>query len=353
MFAEVVQVSPHTLIQRTRRLPLEGRVLVSLGDAVQPQDVIAEAMLPAGAVTLDLCQGLGLPEAEVEACVVCKPGDILEAGDLIAQSEGKLTRLVSAPADGALLEINRGKAVLATGTTLVQVRAGLIGFVMDVFPGSGALLRAEGGLVQGVWGNGHCGAGALSLPTASLAEDSESDGSYAAGLSTGDLLAVECCETDKWFETAAKVGLGGLICGTLAPELIPLAAAWERPVIVLQGFEPQPLDLVTWELLTSQVGEVASLDARPVDLWQGLRPEVVIPRQGASEPEAALPFQARLAAGQRVRILAGPAVGRTGKLVSLGEETVFESGLRCKTATVKLREGDRLTVPQQNLAILG
>jgi transcription antitermination factor NusG len=87
-------------------------------------------------------------------------------------------------------------------------------------------------------------------------------------------------------------------------------------------------------------------------LWQGDRPEVLFPFEGG-EPEKSLPFRVELAVGQRVRILAGPAVGRTGKIVTLGEETEFESGLRYPMTTVQLREGDRLTVPQQNLAVLG
>ena len=51
---KVLQASPHTIIQRIRRLPLAGRVLVAMGDPVRPTDVIAEAVLPAGVLTLDV-----------------------------------------------------------------------------------------------------------------------------------------------------------------------------------------------------------------------------------------------------------------------------------------------------------
>ena len=352
MLADVFQVSPHTIIQRTRLLPLMGRVLVSLGDTVQTQDVVAEAILPAKTLTLDVCRGLGLSEDEIKECILCKPGDILKKGDLIAQREGTVSRVLRAPEDGALIDVSRGKVLLSTDTTVVQVQAGLIGIVTDVFPELGVCLRAEGGLVQGVWGNGRCGGGTLSMPSVISEGEVTDKEQIRDSLLPGNVLAIEHCSDVELLQKIMDVGMAGMICGTLAPELIPLTAAWEQPVIVLQGFEPQPVDPVSWEFFVSRIGTIASINALPINLWQGERPEVLFPYEGG-EPEKALPFRVDLTAGQRVRILAGPAVGRTGKIVALGEETEFDSGLRYLTTTVQLREGDRLTVPQQNLAILG
>lgn len=352
MFADVLQVSPHTIIQRTRQLPMEGRVLVVLGDAVQPDDVIAEAILPAGVITLDLCRGLGLLPEAADACVVRKPGDALKEGDLIAQYEGKLTRLVQAPADGRLVELRHGKAILSTGSVDIQARAGMIGVVADVLPASGALLRTEGSLIQGIWGNGRWGAGELKVVNGQDEDKQEHDLDTDMALEAGRILAVPELADTAIFTQAAAVELAGLICGTLTPDLIGLAEAWDKPVIVLQGFEAQPVDPVAWELLASLQGHVAGINAQPTDLLAGCRPEVVIPREGG-EPEAAMGFQAELKVGQRVRLLSGPAVGRTGKISALENEGAFESGLHCPAVVVKLREGDRLTLPQQNVVILG
>lgn len=352
MLADVFQVSPHTIIQRTRLLPLMGRVLVSLGDAVQAQDVVAEAILPAKTVSLDVCRGLGLSEDEIRECILSKPGDILKKGDLIAQREGTVSRVLRAPEDGTLIDVSRGKVLIGTDTTVVQVQAGLVGIVTDVLPELGVCLRAEGGLVQGVWGNGRCGGGTLSMPSVISDGESADTVQIRDSLLPGNILAIEHCTDADLLQKIMDVDMAGLICGTLAPKLIPLAAAWEQPVVMLQGFEPQSVDPVSWEFFVSRIGTLASINASPTNLWQGERPEVLFPFAGG-EPEKALPFRVELAAGQRVRILAGPAVGRTGKIVALGEETEFESGLRYPTTTVQLREGDRLTVPQQNLAVLG
>ena len=352
MLADVFQVSPHTIIQRTRLLPFRGRVLVSLGDAVQPGDVVAEAVLPARTMTINVCRGLGLSEDEIRACVLCKPGEYLKKDDLVAQREGAVSRVIRAPEEGTIIEVSRGKVLLATETTAVQVKAGLIGFVTDVFPDMGAQLRTEGGLVQGVWGNGRCGAGTLIMPSLVTEEDESDTDQIRDSLLPGNILAIEHCAEAELMEKITEAGMAGLICATLAPELIPLAEAWEKPVIVLQGFERQPVDHVTWDFFVTQIGSPAGINAHPQDDWKGERPEVVFPCEGG-EAESALPFRVDLAADQRVRILAGPAVGRTGKLLTLGEDTAFENGLHYPTATVRLWEGDRLTVPQQNLAVLG
>lgn len=352
MLADVFQISPHTVIERPRLLPMTGRVLVSLGDAVQPRDMVAEAVLPAKTITLDLCLGLGLPVEETPGCTLCKPGDLLKMGDLIAQREGAISRVIRAPLDGTVIEISRGRVVLATGLSTVQVQAGLMGSVTDVFPESGVRLRAECGLVQGVWGNDRCGAGVLSMPPVSAEAEHRDPDEVKVSFLPGDILAIEHCNDAALIRRVMDVRMAGLICATLAPDLIPMVEKWEQPVIVLQGFEPQPVDPVAWELFISRIGTVASINASRTDFWKGARPEVTFPCEGG-EPEKELPFRIPLAAGLRVRILGGPAVGRTGKLMSLGEETEFESGLRYPLATVKLREGDRLTVPQQNLAVLG
>jgi hypothetical protein len=352
MLADVYQVSPHTIIQRTRLLPLMGRVLVSLGDAVQAQDVVAEAILPAKTISLDVCRGLGLSEDEIRDCVLSKPGDVLKKGDLIAQREGAVSRVLRAPEDGTLIEVSRGKALLSTDAIIIQVRAGVIGIVTDVFPEMGVSLRAEGGLVQGVWGNGRCGGGPLSMPSVISEGDAAEIEQIRESLLPGNLLAIEHCTDVDLLQKIIDVGMAGLICGTLAPELVRLAVSWDKPMLVLQGFEPQPVDPVSWEFFVSRIGTTAGINALPTELWQGDRPEVLFPFEGG-EPEKPLPFRVELKVGQRVRILAGPAVGRTGKIVVLGEETEFESGLRYPMTTVQLREGDRLTVPQQNLAVLG
>ncbi len=345
IFLDVLQVSPHTVIQRTRKLTKPGKVLASLGDAVRPNDIVAEVAFPAEVITLDIARGLGVSIAEVDTCALRKPGDILKEGDLIAQCEGTLTRLVRSPVDGTLLDISRGKAVLASGRRIDSLRAGMIGVVEDIFPEYGVQLRVEGRLVQGAWGNGRLGEGTLRVLASESVDAEEFD------LAAGTILALNSLDDPAWFERVQKYELSGIVAGWMTLELLERAAGCPIPVLVLSGFGEGQMDPVTMELLSAKDGETCCLNTTPADLFLGQRPELIIPSE-KGKPKETLGFRAMLTPGQRVRILTGAARGQSGKVVSLESPLLFESGLTFPAATIDLLDGKQIQVPQQDLVIL-
>lgn len=346
IYLDVLQVSSHTIIRRTRKLALPGKVLVALGDAVRPMDIVAETTSPAEVITLDVARGLGVSLAEMDTCLLRKPGDMLKEGDLIAQCEGALTRLVRSPVDGVLLDVSRGKAVLATGRQVVSLRAGMIGIVEDVFPEYGVELRVEGSLVQSAWGNGQVGEGTLQV----IASESEEE--EALALTSGAILVLNSLTDPLWFERILTYELSGLVTGWMSFELLEMAAGCAVPILVLSGFGEGQMDPVTWELLSTKNGETCCLNAKPVDPFLGQRPELILPAEGG-KPKEGLGFRVALALGQRVRILTGEVKGQSGKVVRLEEPLTFESGLTFPAVTVDLLGGDQVQVPQQDLVILG
>jgi hypothetical protein len=338
---DVLQVSPHTLIQRIRRLPLAGRVLVAIGDAVRPTDLIAEAVLPAGVMTLDVGRGLGVSPQEADACALRKPGDKIKAGDLLAQCEGTLPRAVRAPADGVLVDYSRGKAILSTRELKVTIQAGMPGVVEDIFPEFGAKIRVEGGLVQGEWGNGGCAEGPLQVLERLDLEDED------LILTAGEILVLPAVTEPSVFEAVRTADLAGLVTFWLAPTLMAQAAACAAPVLVVSGFGEGAVDPQAWDLLQASQGKLSGLNA-----GGGQRPELIIPGESAS-PDEALGLQAALAVGQRVRILTGAAAGQAGVVSRLEAPLMFESGFAYPTATIDLIDGQQVQVPQRNLVILG
>lgn len=347
IYLDVLQVSPHTIIRRICRLTLPGKVLVSPGDDVRPQEIVAEATLQAGVISLDIERGLGVSREEADACVLRKPGDRLKEGDLIAQCEGTLTRLIRSPADGTLLDVSRGKAVLATGYQTFTVQAGLIGVVEDIFPEYGIQLRVEGSLVQGEWGNGRMGEGTLQV-----FEETSTEEEGELSLVPGSILALNALTDPKWFRFANARELSGLVVGWMPFEMQATAADCAVPVLVLSGFGEGQMDPLTWDLLSSRTGEPCCVNATPADPFLGQRPELIIPSE-QGEPEDALGFQTLLTPGQRVRILTGAAKGKSGKVVSLEGPLLFESGFTFPAATIDLLDGKQVQVPQQDMVILG
>ena len=346
---DVLQISQHTIIQRTRRLPMAGRVLVAAGDAVSAADILAEAVLPSGVITLAVDRGLGISSQEADACALRKPGDMLHEGDLLAQCEGALTRAVRAPADGKLIDFSHGKAVIATQETRVTVQAGLPGVVEDIFPEFGATIRAEGRFMQGEWGNGGICEGPLQLLDSLEAEEDEEEVTF----SSGAILVVPAVDSAGVFDLVRKNEMAGLVTFWLSPGLKRAAETLGVPMVVISGFGVNcEVDPWAWELLQDSQGKLGSLNAAFTLDRFGERPELVIPGEGQT-PEKALGPQAQLAVGQRVRILTGAAIGQVGRVAQLEGPLMFESGFAFPVATVVLASGAEVQVPQQDLVILG
>jgi hypothetical protein len=89
------------------------------------------------------------------------------------------------------------------------------------------------------------------------------------------------------------------------------------------------------------------------DRVTGERPEAIISLPDGAEVEA-MAHQMALGEGHRVRIFSGEKMGQIGEVTALGEEPVtFPNGLLLPAAVVLLSDGQQITVPQQNLVILG
>ncbi len=349
MFADIVRLASVLDIQRTRKLSVPGRVLVSEGDQVHPEDVIAETAISSGIILIDLSLALGLPPEEAEVCIVRELGDELEEGDVVAKCDGTISRLVRAPADGRLVDIRDGRAMLAAGQTLLQVKAGMLGRISEVIPEYGAVIQTQGSLVQGVWGNGKVGEGILNV----LAGYQEGSLEPAAldDVDSGQLLAGGVCLHAAVLEAGVEKGCAGMILNRLAPELIPLVKDLPVPVIILSGFGRGLADKRIFDILNAGSGKTACMNASGPDLFTGQRPEMIIP-EVEGEPEDGSGFQGVITVDQDVRILSGEFIGKVGTVAAFAKSPVrFESGLELLSAVVQLEDGESVSVPLQNLMI--
>ena len=349
MMAKVLGMSPKINIRRVRRLPIPGNVLVHKGQNVNPEDVIAEANVPGKIFKLDLARGLGLAEDEVGSCLVRKIGEDLEAGDIVAQVEGTFPRLVRTPIGGQLVDYHDGQAVLATGTNRIVLQAEMIGEVEEVIPEYGVVVHCLGSLIQGVWGNGKIGIGELHADSELIVKPLELDDVDLAD--PGQILAAGACFDPSSLARLSEKTISGLVLGVLAPQLLPDALALPFPVVLLQGvggFQPDPK---RFELLITNTGKMALVNADQGEVFGKKRPEVIIPLdEGDTLVEEKL--QDEIAVGQQVMMLSGRAVGRSGEVLEMPEKPVkFQSGLICQSAVIRLSAEETVTVPIQNLII--
>ncbi len=338
------------LIRRERRLPFSGQVLVKEGDRVSPDQVIAVAEWGSDVLILDIARALNLSPDEAGEYLVRKVGDRLQPDDVIAQKDGAIPRLVRSPVNGTLVDCRQGRVVLQTAVASIEVCANMIGIVETVLPEEGAVITAHGVLIQGVWGNGKIGMGPIQV--VDQVTDMFVEALAENGAEHGPVVVAGWCEKASDIKHLADLGVGGVIVGSMTPDLIAAAVDVPVPVIVLNGFGPFSTDPDLINQLKERQGEIASVNASPADVFTGHLPEVIIP---TVKPDQELQSEspAELEIGQKVRLLSGKAAGQMGTVVECPETPIlFESGVENFAAIVNLGNGEDVTIPVDNLLIV-
>ncbi len=108
MYAPVVHYLKQTNIRRNRYLAYPGRVLVSPGQKIAATDVVAEATNPTGHFFLDMRKVLKVDSRLADELIQRKKGERLAKGDILAETGGTFSRVVRAPEDCIIKEINAG-----------------------------------------------------------------------------------------------------------------------------------------------------------------------------------------------------------------------------------------------------
>lgn len=223
--------------------------------------------------------------------------------------------------------------------------------VTRVIPDRGVEITAHGALVQGVWGN-DCVDMGLMLPICSAADDVLTADKLDVSL-RGSILLGAICEDPRVLQTAAELPVRGLILGSMAPGLIPIAQQMRYPILVLDGFGRRPMNSAAFKLLYTSGKREVSLNTETFDRHTGVRPEAIIPLSVNQEPAPPRELEV-FAPGQTVCIQRNPYIGKTGILVSLTNgPVVFPSGLRAPGGEVRLENSEQVLIPLANLEVIG
>lgn len=351
MLATVTHIIPMASIQRTRLLPIEGDVLVRAGQKVNATDVIAQANLNPQHVVLDVARGLGVQPGKAAEYIEREVGEKVSQGSIIANRGGLASRVVRAPRDGIVVVISGGQVMLQVSAKPFQLTAGIPGTIAKVEADYGAVVETTGSWIQAIWGNGHVNYGTL-IVMAHEADHvlaiTELDPSRR-----GSIMYAGYCGERKVLEASAEIQLRGLILGSMATSLIPVASRMSFPIIVLDGFGHTPVNSAAHTLLVTNEGREITINAEPYDRFNGQRPEAIIPLPPAGEPR--IPRNVtRFAPEQRVRVVQAPFAHKVGVIEDLSSEpVVFPSGLRLPAARVEFDDGKKELVPLANIEVLG
>jgi hypothetical protein len=348
MLAPVTHILALTNIRRPRTLPAPGNVVVRPGQKVSAADVIAQTRIPSGHMLLDIRRGLGIPSiSAAERCIVRQQGDKLEKGDVIAESGGLLSKTIRATVDGEVMLIHAAQVLLRVRTALLEVKAGFTGTVTEILGDRGAVVEANGALIQGVWGNGRIDSGLL-LVVAKSSEEELTRQNIDVSMRGAVVLGGHCSSADA-LQAGAEQPLRGLILSSMASELLPVTASLNYPIFVVEGFGKIPMNETAYRLLTTSEKRDISVNAA-YDPSAGERPELVIPLPASAQ---AAPEMDYFAPNKTVRIQGAPYSGRIGTIVQVRQGlSTLPNGLKVPAADIALDKDTQVVIPLSNLEVI-
>jgi len=344
---------PLTTIRRARMLPdaAGGSVEVVRGQRVSLLDTIARGEAPAPFMLIDAARALRVKPEALENLLLVRDGDEVAPGDMLAE-RGR--RKVTAPVAGRIAAISRGQIVLRQGNAAMDLQAGLNGTVIDVRIGRGAVVEGYGGVLQGVWGNGRRGVGAVRLEPSDGIESLEGGGELDANL-RGAIVVSRRPLRSLTLQLASDQGLGGLVVPSLPASMRAETLASRVAVLVVEGFGTMRMGVSAMQFLESNNGRQGSLDAVTPAPLESRVPELLVnvPFDPNDRPGAPN-INIALFTGQQVRLLRGDVPGSIGTITNLPKmPIIMDNGLRMACAVVTLTTGEQVTTPLANLEVTG
>lgn len=371
-----LKVSPRTTIEKTRRLPLKGKVLVGVGDAVAPNTVVARTELPGVMQSVKLAEQLGVEPGDLKTLLRVSVGDRIEMGALLAQTKGlfgmfKAEARAQVAGTLELVSEQTGHLGIRQAPTPVEKDAYITGTVRSVLPDEGVVVTCEGALVQGIFGVGGERQGAIAVATAG--PDAPLGAADIKPAHAGCIVVGGSNVTPDALRKAAEVGAAGVVVGGVVDrDLIQyLRELMNDPTfdigVAITGQEPTPFTLVvtegfgsiamaarTFALFGSLQGRAGCINGATQIRAGVIRPEVIVPLGASADGQGGRAEEAgQLALGTPIRVIREPYFGALGSVSALPPELVqvdSETWVRVLQAT--LADGSVVTVPRANIEII-
>ena len=365
-----LKVSTSTRHQARRLLPIQGDVLVGVGDRVEAQQVVAQTFMPGDVTPLNLSKLLAMPPSDVQEAMLKEKGDRVEVGDVLARSKGIFGMFRSeyvAKAAGTIESVSAvtGQVIIRGEPIPLQVKAYLAGIVTDIVPSEGCVIEAVVTFIQGIFGVGGEAFGPVRM--ACKSHDQEFTDDLITPDMKGCVVIGGARITALAIEKARKVGAAAVVSGGIDDQDLKTLLGYDLGVaitgseqigltlIVTEGFGEIAMAERTFHLFGSREGAEAAVNGATQIRAGVVRPEIVIPQTGAESVEAhdGASDGGYLDIGRPVRIIRDPYFGLIGEVSGLPTEPqVLESGSRARVLEVKLGSGDSVTIPRANVELI-
>jgi len=363
-------VSPYTTVLKKRILPLKGEVVVSVGDKVEPDTVVARTDLPGKVHSKNVSSDLGLPPGDIPSAMLKKEGESVKKDEVVAEQKsffGVFKSRSVAAVTGTIETISpiTGQVLYREPPVPVEVSAYVRGFVKEVFPKEGVVVEAKGSFIQGIFGIGGETHGPIVMgaesPDAIMTPASLKPEHKGKILIGGKLVTLDAVRE------AGKLGIAGIVVGGLNDDDLRAMLGFDLGVaitghekigttlVITEGFGMIEMARKTFELLAKNAGNNASINGATQIRAGVIRPEVIIPMDGApaGAEKSLLREAGMMEIGSLLRVIREPYFGAIGAVAELPPElTALESEARVRVVNVKLRDGRVVTLPRANVELI-
>ncbi len=364
-----LKVLHETKIDKERRLPLKGKVVVEKGASVSPDDIVATTDLPGNVQMVNVANILNIDAQDINEVMQVNEGEQVTKGQLIAETKGLFGLFksnVESPVDGTLEVISEttGQIVLREPPIPVEIDAYMSGSIQNVLPEEGVVIESDGVFIQGIFGIGGESRGDIVIVTddreGEITEDmitSDLEGKIIVGGSFISLNAYKKAIQTK----VAGVVVGGFnyfdledILGYTLGVAITGSEDLVTSLIVSEGYGKIRMGQRTFDLLNEHNGKFASVNGATQIRAGVIRPEIVISltqdqlKGDSKDVDASEGIQE----GSLVRVIRAPHFGRMGKVVELPSELrKMESETMVRVAIIEI-DGENVEIPRSNLEMV-
>ena len=361
-----LRVTGSATLLRERRLPLKGTVMVQAGVELAPDTIVARTELPGNVQMVNLAGRLSLDPARVAESLTRPIGSPVKKGEVIASGKslfGMIKHHVESPADGVLESVSHvtGQLILREPPIPVEMSAYVRGTVSEVLPEEGVVVRTQGAFVQGIFGVG----GETFGPIAVVAPgpDKPLERVHISPALRGKIVVGGAFVSYDGVMACRDAGVAAIVVGgfddrdlrqLLGRDLgVAITGAEELGItlILTEGFGHIRMADRTWALLGEHRGEVASVSGATQIRAGVMRPEIIIPSEGAATPPAAADGGGALEVGSLLRVIRAPYFGRIGRAVALPAELqALDSEASVRVVEVEFADDlTRAVVPRSNI----
>ena len=362
-------VAESTVVRKVRRLPLNGEVLVRVGQHVRATDVVAEAKLPGEVRPVNVAGQLGITPEELPDVLLKREGDSVGKAEPFARTRGLFGLFKSecrSPIAGVLESASAatGQVIMRGPPTVLKKLAYVEGTIVDVHEDESATVEVAGSFIQGIFGLGGEAIGTLEVVADS--PDAVLDADRIKPEHAGKVIVGGSLVTADAIKAAAEQGVKGIVSGGLHDTDVRDALGYELgvaitgeeqlgvTVIITEGFGRIGMAHATFELLRKHSGRLASISGATQIRAGVIRPEIIIPL-GESRParEDHESGAGVLEIGTRLRAIREPYFGRLGRCTAL--PTALEplaSEAQARVLEVEFDDGARAVLPRANVELI-